>query len=197
MNILVVSYSSTVAELLKLVFKGGKIESENIRNSDSAKYDSYDVIFIDDSVPNLQEEIEVIKDNFSYKKIILLGSSKSSENLVDIVVKKPFLPKDIDSVLKSIEDELSSKSESAVLNIEEIEKIKALMNLDSETQEEEEEDYIDLIDRINRRESLKIKGKEAREFLYDCRGLTKKELKKLLKSAKVTIKIEFKRDRYE
>jgi len=188
MNILVISYSSIVIELLNLVFKDEYIKSEYVKSVNSAKNDSYDVIFIDDSTPNLEEEIDNIKDNFGYSKLILIGNS-NSENIVDIVIKKPFLPKDIKEILRGIKMHLNSIKESNVLNIDEIEKIKELMSL--------AEEELSAVGRLEKKESLKLKGKEAKEFLYECRGLTKKELKKLLKGAKISIKVDFKRDNHE
>ncbi len=190
MNILVISYSTIVMELLNLVFKDGNIQSEHAKLSDEAKNDSYDVIFIDDSTPNLVDEIENIKDNFSYSKLILIGNSVDS-TLVDIVVKKPFLPKDIKDILKKINSTTNKENisikETNVLNYDEIAKIKELMALT-----EIDEDKLSVIEKLEQNISQKLKGKEAKEFLYECRGLTKKELKKLLKGAKVSIKISYK-----
>ncbi len=191
MNILVISQSSIVIELLKLIFKDESINSEHIKSVDSASSDSYDIIFVDDSIYDLDEEIEDIKDNISYKKLVLIGSS-DIDNEFDIVVKKPFLPKDIEEILDDIDEiEDSSDAGTNVLDINEIEKIKELMNMD------DEDDIEDIIDRLNRREDIKLKGKDAKEFLYECRGLTKKELKKLLKGAKIKINIKFKKSIYE
>ncbi len=187
MNILVISYSTIVMELLNLVFKDDNIISEHSKSTDSAKDDSYDIIFIDDSTPNIKDEIRNIKDNFSFTKLILIGNS-IDKDLVDIVIKKPFLPKDIKEILDDIKKELNSNStakKTNVLNFEEIAKIKELMAL-------EPEDELTAIDKLEQKESLKLKGKSAKKFLYDCRGLTKKELKKLLKGAKISIKIDYK-----
>lgn len=195
MNILVISYSSVVIELLKLVFKDDNIKSEHIKSTDNAQSESYDIVFIDDSTPNLKEQIEDLRDNFSYAKLILIGNC-SSEELVDIVVKKPFLPKDIKEIIKDVKFNLQnriSKKETNVLNLEEIAKIKELMALDDIKKSKE----ITTIDKLEEKTNLKLKGKDAKEFLYECRGLTKKELKKLLKGAKISIKINYKRDSNE
>jgi len=190
MNILVISYSTIVMELLNLVFKDDNITSEHSKSTDNTQDDSYDIIFIDDSTPNLKDEINNIKDNFSYSKLILIGNS-ANEKAVDIVIKKPFLPKDIKEILDSIKKELKNipkAKKTNVLNYEEIAKIKELMELELD----EEIKELSTIDKLEQKESLKLKGKDAKEFLYDCRGLTKKELKKLLKGAKITIKIDYK-----
>jgi hypothetical protein len=187
MNILVISYSSIVIELLKLVFKDSNIKSEHTKSAKSAQSDSYDIIFIDDSSPDLKEQIIDIQDNFSFTKLILIGSC-DCEELVDSSVKKPFLPKDIKDIIDSTQEELKQKSN--VLNLEEIAKIKELMAQEDISQEGDTQSPIDA---LVEQENLKLKGKDAKEFLYECRGLTKKELKKLLKGAKVSVKIEYKR----
>jgi len=189
MNILVISYSTIVMELLNLVFKDDNITSEHSKSTDNTQDDSYDIIFIDDSTPNLKDEINNIKENFSYFKLILIGNS-ANEKAVDIVIKKPFLPKDIKDILESIKKELNKKEikKTNVLNFEEIAKIKELMELELNENNRE----LSTIDRLEQKESLKLKGKDAKEFLYECRGLTKKELKKLLKGAKISIKIDYK-----
>ena len=192
MNILVISYSTIVMELLKLVFKDDNIISEHSKSTDNTQDDSYDIIFIDDSTLNLKDEIKNIKENFNYSKLILIGDS-IDEDAVDIIIKKPFLPQDIKEILESIKKELNSKEvrKTNILNFEEIVKIKELMALDLN----ESSTKLTTIDRLERKEDIKLKGKNAKEFLYECRGLTKKELKKLLKGAKVSIKIDYKRDK--
>ena len=186
MNILVISYSSIVIELLKLVFKDNNIKSEYTKSTDNAQNDSYDIIFIDDSTPNLIEQIEKIKENFDYFKLILIGKL-DNKNLVDIIITKPFLPKDIKDIVDGIKKEKKkANTKTHILDFEEITKIKELMALDDDKKE------LSTLDKLEQKKSLKLKGKDAREFLYECRGLTKKELKRLLKGAKISIKINFK-----
>ena len=199
MNILVVSYSTIVLELLKMVFKSESIKSEHVKSLKDSKDESYNIIFIDDSTPNLTQEIEEIIDNYSYNKLILIGSNKEAEELVDIVINKPFLPKDIKDIIESIdieELETPKTKETKVLDPTEIERIKALMSLEEELEESLslESTFFELLED---KESLNLKKKGAKEFLYECTNLTPKELKKLLKGAKVSIKIKFKSDSNE
>jgi len=186
MNILVISYSSIVMELLRLIFKDDNIESEHSKSTDNTKYDSYDIIFIDDSTLNLKENIEDIKSNFSYKKLVLIGKI-DNEDLVDSIVKKPFLPQDIKDILSDIENESNTKSaiKTNILDPNEILRIKELMALDDSNDE-------NTIFLLEQKRDVTLKNKSAKEFLYECRGLTKKELKKLLKDAKISIKIRYK-----
>ena len=187
MNILVASYSSIVIELLKLVFKDIDVNVEYTKSLDGASLKYYDVIFIDDSISTLKETIENIKKTFKYSKLILLGDIDSKEE-VDIIINKPFLPQDIKETLKEIKKELKSFIATNVLDPQEIEKIKELMS--SEDIIENTQDTVTL---LSQREGVKLKGKDAKEFLYECRGLTKKELKRLLKGSKISIKISFKK----
>jgi len=192
MNILVVSYSTIVIELLKLVFKENSIKNEHIKSVNNAKSDSFSVIFIDDSTINLKEQLEDIINNFSYSKLVFIGNAdKNIENMVDIVVKKPFLPKDIKEIIDDI-DFNKENVRTSVLDAQEIAKIKELMNLDDEILNNN-----NIFDNLRDKKDIILKRKEAKDFLLDCTKQSKKELKKMLKGAKISVKIKFKRDSYE
>ena len=70
------------------------------------------------------------------------------------------------------------------------------MQMDDELQEREEVS-LDNIELLKEKKSIKIKKKDAKELLLDLNMLNKKELKKLLKDAKVSIKISYKRSENE
>ncbi len=195
MYILAISSSKIVFELLNMVLKGDDREIEFVNSIEEAQEDSYNIIFIDDTTSDINTELESIINNYSYDKLIFIGSNPIIEAKVDMVIKKPFLPKDIKEIIESIDIKPLIKKDSAstnVLDLDEIEKIKALMNLD----DEEEEDNINyessFFELLEDKESLNLKKKGAKEFLYECTNLNRKELKKLLKGAKVSIKIKFK-----
>jgi hypothetical protein len=193
MNVLVVSFSNVVVELLKMVFKEHSLKSENQKSIQDAKSDSYSIIFVDDSTPNYKTQLQELIDNFSYSSLIFIGNGdKEIESSVDFTIKKPFLPNDIEEILAKIKIE-PPKSKTKVLDAQEIERIKALMDLDLEDEDENQElEKNSAIELIKDKKSLKLKRKEAKEFLYDCTNLSQKELKKLLKGAKVSIKIKYK-----
>jgi len=147
---------------------------------------------IDNAIEDLIEQLDFIKERLD-SKIVLLGSSDSAvDELVDRVVQKPFLPTDIEELLDSIEPTKEPQIKTNVLDPDEIARIKALMALDEE-ESKEPLDELDYIERLEEKESLKLKKKKAKELIYELAKLSKKEIKNLLKGAKVSIKIEYKK----
>jgi len=198
MILLIVSKSLIVSELLKIVLDEKKIDAEYVSSAKDAEDINYNIIFIDNSIDNLFEEIEFIKDNLK-GEIILLGNADSSiENRVEKVVNKPFLPEDIAEILNSYQKSAEEKSiqkevKTNILDPLEIVKIKELMQED----DDDDIDHRTYLEKLEDRENLKLKKKEAKEFLYEILPLTKKELKRLLKGAKISIKIDFKKSEDE
>ena len=187
MKILVISNSLIVQELLKLVLDNREDSSEYIQKAQDAEDINYDIVFIDDFISNLKRQIDFVKSSLKAKWVILLGGEKDLElgSIVDIILKKPFLPADIEDVLGKFNNKDISTN---ILDPEEIAKIKVLMELD----EDSSEDELSYIEMLENKESLKLKKRDAKEFLYEILKLNKKELKALLKGAKVSIKVEFK-----
>ncbi len=187
MKILVISNSLIVQELLKLVLDNREDSSEYIQKAQDAEDINYDIVFIDDFISNLKRQIDFVKSSLKAKRVILLGGEKDLElgSIVDIILKKPFLPADIEDVLGKFNNKDISTN---ILDPEEIAKIKVLMELD----EDSSEDELSYIEMLENKESLKLKKRDAKEFLYEILKLNKKELKALLKGAKVSIKVEFK-----
>ncbi len=184
MNILVLSYSTVVKELLKMVFKD--ITTCEASSLDEVDGDSYSAIFIDDSLSDLDEVVDEIINNFSYTKLVLIGSDSNLEDRVDISIQKPFLPNELKDILTDIEESSKNSKETNILNKIEIDRIKELMSLD------EVRNSSSFVDLLERKESLNLKSKGAKEMLFELSTLDQKELKNLLKGAKVSIKIKFK-----
>ncbi len=180
MNILVISNALVVLELFKQASAKKGIQAELVHSLKEAKGDSYSVIFIDDTIHRLKEEIDVIQNSFDYNELIIIG--KESQNLASRTLPKPFLLEDILLLLEELEDEYGSLVQS-VLDINEIEKIKKLM-------QETEETAHSLLDNLKEQKKLKAKNKEAKQLLKELCTLEKKELKKLFKKYKISIKIE-------
>jgi len=192
MNILIISNSLIVKELLKLVLDGKDFNVEYKNRVQEANETHYALIFIDNTAKNLIEQIDFLEERVS-GKIVLLGSSDSAvDEIVDRVIQKPFLPADIEELLDTIEISQEPKPKTKILDPDEIARIKALMALDDE-ESEEPLDELDYIERLEEKESLKLKKKEAKELIYELAKLSKKEIKNLLKGAKVSIKIEYKK----
>ena len=194
MNILIVSNSLVVEELLKLVLKDKDYNLEYQKDVEDADRNSYDIIFIDDSAQDLASQIEFAQDGL--KSQVALITSVDSDIKADHLIIKPFLPQDIETILDNLESRELSVVGTNILDPEEIAKIKELMQMDDEVQDTKEEN-LDNIVLLKDKKSLKLKKKEAKKLLLELCKLDKKELKKLLKGAKVSIKIAYKKDNDE
>ena len=194
MNILIVSNSLVVEELLKLVLKDKDYNLEYQTDVEDADRNSYDIIFIDDSAQDLASQIEFAQDGL--KSQVALITSADNDIKANHLIIKPFLPQDIETVLDNLEERVLAAAPSNILDPEEIAKIKELMQMDDELQESEEIS-LDNIELLKDKQSIKLKKKEAKELLLELNKLNKKELKKLLKGAKVSIKISYKRSENE
>jgi len=187
MHILILSNSLVVTELFKLALDND-IKSEFKQNINDANRDSYDIIFIDDSLIDFDKQIESIESEIDYKELVAITNSDNEYS--NKILQKPFLPKDITNTINEIKQELEKKNEPAnVLDLEEIEKIKSIIELN------EYEDKLNkksTIDSLKSKESFKAKNKEAKKLLKELCKMDNKEVKELFKSAKVTIKIDFK-----
>ena len=178
-DISIISNSLIVNELLKLVFKKREEKIDFIKESDIERV-SNSLVIIDDSIADLDRAIHNLK--LQNNRIILLGENSIE---TDYRIEKPFLPKDIENILEEIKKN-SKKIQTNILDPDEIAHIKALMALD------DEEKGLTPFEKLKERESFQAKGKEAKELLFSLAELHPKELKKLLKKSKVSIKISFK-----
>ncbi len=193
MNILIVSTSFVVEELLKLILKDKNYNLESQEDVENAKRDSYNIVFIDDSVQDITSQIEYAQDRL--KSQVALLTSVDSNIEATYVVVKPFLPHDIEGIIEELEDKIITATPTNILDPEEIAKIKELMEMDEEI--ESQEDILDNIELLKDKKSLRVKKKEAKELLLELCKLDKRELKKLLKGAKVSIKISYKKSENE
>lgn len=184
----VVSNSLIIIELLKLVFKK-RAETLEYFKSDETPDLSAKVFFVDDSLPNFEQVAKKLHENG--KTLVVLGEDSELPFAPLYTIAKPFLPNDIELVMERIEQEQKGEEEikTQILDADEIAHIKALMDLE----ESEDEEPVSAMELLERKESLHLKKYEAKEFLYELCKLTPKELKKLLKKAKVSLKIRFKK----
>ncbi len=193
MNILIVSNSLVVEELLKLVLKNKNYNLEYQKDVEDADRNGYDIIFIDESSQDLNSQIEYAQDGLK-SKVVLIASA-DTDTRADYLVVKPFLPEDIEIVIDNIKEKNLKNNSTNVLDPEEIARIKEIMQLDDEIEDIQEN--IDCIELLRDKKSVKVKKKEAKELLLELSELNKKELKKLLKGAKVSIKIAYKKGKDE
>ncbi len=188
MNILIISNSLVVLELFKKVAHEEEIEAEFVNSVFEATNDSYSAIFIDDILKDLDKEIEYIQNHFDYNYLIIIG--KDSQNLASLTLPKPFLITDIKEILKDIKEESSEVDIKSVLDINEIEKIKKIMQ--EQERENSSKRKSGFKEALKEHKNIKAKNKEAKKLIsYLCK-MDKKELQKLFKEAKITLKIEFK-----
>ena len=197
MKFLVITHSKILNDFFKLVISS---DTEFVKSAKDAKSNNYVAIFIDDIV-NVKEELDYIQNNLTYHYLILIGSGDKED--FDFILNKPFLPKDLENLIKSLEmvkdidiienieelaNELTTPSSTQIktniLDPVEVAKIKELI-----MQDEESTNYLEL---VKKRESIKLKNKKAKKFLKDFCKLPLKERKAILKKAKVLIKIDFK-----
>ena len=193
MNILIVSTSFVVKELLGLILKDKNYNLESQEDVENANRENYDIVFIDDSVQDLTSQIEYVQDGLKSPVALLTNTDSNIE--ATYVVVKPFLPYDIESIMEQLKDKITTATPTNILDPEEVAKIKELMEMDDET--ESQEDILENIELLKDKKSLKVKKKEAKELLLELCELDKKELKKLLKGAKVSIKISYKKSEDE
>jgi hypothetical protein len=188
MKILVISNSTVIVEIFKLALENKDFELEFVNHIEDAKDDFYSIIFIEEDSLNIKEQIDIIENYINYKELVSIGTQEREYS--NLLLKKPFLPKDIEKFIEQIDKDLEEKDEPAnVLDLEEIEKIKSLIQ---ESEIEEELIKKDAIEKFKDKESFKVKKKKAKKFLQELCLMDESVREELLDSAKITIKIEFK-----
>ena len=103
MNILLINTNPVVSRLISLCMREDNTVLEEVTEVSAVGLDSYDIIFVDDAscVSNVKQLLQNIT---SEKKVLLLGNNileDLSENFNE-VIKKPFLPSDIRSVIDTL-----------------------------------------------------------------------------------------------
>jgi len=186
MNILVISNSLIILELFKRALENKNLQGELTQSAQEAKSDSYSAIFLDDTLPNILEEIDFIHNNFDFNEIVIIGEDRY--NIASLELKKPFLMSDIESLLLEIQEEYSSEEIGSILDINEIKKIKEIMK-----QSEEEPLESNLFYKLKKEKKIIATKKEASKLLKKLCKMDKKERKKLLKKVQLTITIKVKR----
>lgn len=193
-EIAIVSKSLIVNELLKLIFKQ-RDEKINFIDIEAIDELSESIVIVDDSIDDLENTLIFLQENSN--AIILLGDGSYE---TEAIVSKPFLQQDIEDAIENIQPQQQTTQElkTNVLDPDEIAHIKALMALDDDTDyEDDEEEELTPFEMLQESDSFKIKGKDAKELLYELTRFKTKELKSLLRGAKVTLKVTFKKSEDE
>lgn len=208
MNILLINNNPMVSRLLELCTRDVTVLLEEVRNAEEIRRENYDFMFVD--IDSYSSEVSNLSDIINMGKKILLSDSDVRIGDFDMIVKKPFLPSQIINIFEGnvsldiASDELDevsfrsldayskeaiSKSDTQILNNDELERIKLLLKMDDDIEEIEE----DLSDEETRRrkveaikeqliaEGLEIVGEEEIvEELSSEKKIQKKKKKKPL-----------------
>jgi hypothetical protein len=196
MKSLVISNSKILLQFFELVLDK---RAEYVDKAKNAKSKRYNLVFIDD-ILDVKKEIDYIKKHLKYNYLILVGNDKKYRDFVDLVLKKPFLPRDIEDLVERLKDnkrilKLEDVISDLELYEEEMETIKTNILDPDEVAKIKElipKDESQIFSIINGKKKAKLKNKKAKKLLEEICKLSKKEKKKLLKDAKVVIKIKFK-----
>jgi hypothetical protein len=111
MNILLVNTNPVVSRLISLCVRDDDTVFEEVADVDAVALDRYDIVFVDDA--SYMDGLEDALNKLIIRKKVFLSSKSFGEDLMDSfdeVIKKPFLPSQITTLLES-------------LDVEEIEKI--------------------------------------------------------------------------
>lgn len=90
--------------------------------------ENFDVVIVDDKYYKSNDSALEINE-LDTECMIFLNSSNNSESLAgfDYELKKPFLPKELISIIKQDNQEISSNKDTFALNIKDIDEIKELL----------------------------------------------------------------------
>lgn len=150
MNILLINDNPVVSRLLVLCTRGEHIQLEEVEDIEHIARKSYDVVFVDEAL--YAGKVQNLNAILTIEKKILLSKEDIEISDFDMTIIKPFLPSQIIKVLENINEqdkeetdiseveneevvELTSSSNTNVLDSNEIEKIKELLNMDEDEQE--------------------------------------------------------------
>ncbi len=213
MQILLINKNPIVSKLFELSAKGMEgIEIDEVEDIERLSPESYDMLFIDDGDSTDDEIEECIYSIDAKQKIVFVSDDAKFVNGVDEIIKKPFLPSTIISMLRStygeervateqdieklivenveLSEEQRDSGDSLILDRGEIDMIKKLL-LDSE--DDIVDDLYELEDNTESDDSDDIEIEE--QLLEAITKMKPKLIKRLLKGAEINITINFPKER--
>jgi len=203
MQILLINKNPIVSKLFSLSAKGMEgISIDEVEDIKSLSHKSYDMLFIDDG-DSLDDELEESIYSIDAKqKILFVSDSDRFIDGVDEIIKKPFLPTTIISMLQSsygekrdviekdiekllvdnieLSKEKRDSDDSLILDKAEIDMIKRLL-LDSE------DDIISEQEDIADSDTIEMEQQLVKALME----MKPKMIKRLLKGAEINITIKF------
>jgi len=143
MNILLINTNPVVSRLISLCMRDESISFEEVNHVSKVSGSRYDIIFIDDA--SYDDEVIAFLSAIERGRIVFLSSRDTGEEIgtaFDTVVKKPFLPSQIQAVIDSVgtgeEREKEMTEEDTALQEEHF-----IFPLSSETKQEVKEEEKD------------------------------------------------------
>ena len=110
MNILLINTSPVVSRMISLCMREEDMQYEEVENISNAKEKNYDIVFVDDL--SCDEKTGQMLSVLHVGKKILLSAGKAGKEMkiyFDEVIHKPFLPSQIDTLLKNTKREKREK----------------------------------------------------------------------------------------
>ena len=106
MNILLINTNPVVSRLISLCIREDKTVLEEVTNTSSIQRDNYDIVFIDD-LSYTEEAEKALNVLQTRQKVLLLGNNSMDEHFESFneVLRKPFLPSQIKSVIDALNSE--------------------------------------------------------------------------------------------
>jgi len=110
MKILLINTNPVVSRLVSLCVRDGSVIFQEVKDIEEIDEDAYDIIFVDDAS---YDEKTTLLSGLTGKngRVVFLSGRDSGEEIggrFDLVIKKPFLPSQIQAVIDQIQDHLST-----------------------------------------------------------------------------------------
>jgi len=121
MNILLLNNNPVVSRLVSLCMRDTEAVFEEASRVDQVAGARYDIVFVDDAAYN--DEVSVFLKTKRIGKIVFFSSRDSGNEIGDIfdtVIKKPFLPSQIQQLIERIKEEGLEEPEDTVLSDDEL-----------------------------------------------------------------------------
>jgi len=205
MKVLLLSRNTTVEGMIALALEGLEgADLDTFGSIEKVGEDDYDWVFVDDTLPMYREALALAKRVGSRHTVLLSHPDNKDTDGFELVVLKPFLPDEVRRIFDlhtdtadgfADADEVSAKQKKKkkkpkVLDPDEIETIKALLEEDG-VEIVSEEELTEKVLSENPPKKSKKKKNADQELLKALKKMKPRKIRKLLKGAKVKIKITF------
>jgi len=181
MHILLININPVVSRLISLCMREEYIDFEEVQNIGAVSRDRYDIVFVDEASYD-DETQEILANLIMRKKVFLSSNDEMGEaiRVFDSVIKKPFLPSQITTVLESLEEDDTLEAATEIpsffpLPCDEVNIENAEESEDERIEEDEKVDtkVLDLheIDKIKALLDMEEEVEEVSEDEYESRKI--------------------------